>query len=269
MNRYTLLMLFFLFPCVIASQTSHKDSLKNVLLTVKDASQRMEVLMNLMDASRKEEQLEFAKQLYSESRNAEDPYYKEIALTEILRYYVNNDKRDTAQYYLTEAERELTGETRQSLITFMKTMMDVRIVYYTEGEERKEKLEQYMFRLETEKDMSLWDKIATHYLLGTAMTQKPGDKTGVIKTAMSHHEEVIRLTEKMPLHYSVLFRQNSFYLLCAFAFTPQERVHNAVRYMDMLTRYASTEEMKKRPNANKRHLLNACTMLAKIGRAHV
>lgn len=262
MSRYILLMLFFLFPFVIVSQTSHKDSLKNVLPAVKDAPQRMELLMNLMDASRKEEQLEFAKQLYSESLNAENPYYKEISLTEILRYYVNNDKRDTAQYYLAEAERELKGETRRSLLTFMKTMMDVRIVYYTEGEERKDKLEQYMFRLETEKDMPLWDKISTHYLLGTAMTQRPGDKEDVIKTAMSHYEEVIRLTDKMPLRYSILFRQNSFYMLCAFAFSPQERAQNAIRYMEMLSQYASTEEMKKRPNANKRHLLNACTMLA-------
>lgn len=262
MNRYTLLMLFFLFPFIVVSQTSRKDSLRNVLSTVEEAPLRMEILMNLMDASRKEEQVMYAKQLYSESLDADDPYYQEISLTEILRYYVNNDKRDTAEYYLAEAGRVFDGETRQSLVTFMQTMMDVRLVFYTEGEERKKKLGEYMFRLETEKDMPLWDQISTHYLLGTALTQRPGDKENVIKEAMFHFREVIRLTDTMPLRYSILFRQNSFYMLCAYAFTSQERAENALRYMEMLTLYASTENMNRRPDASKRHLLNACTMLA-------
>ena len=98
-------------------------------------------MTNLMDLSRQEEQVEYAKQLYWLALEEDEDYYKEAALTEILRFYVNTDAKDSAKVYLAEAERELKGKARDFLVTYMKTIMDVRVVYYTKGEDRMKLIE--------------------------------------------------------------------------------------------------------------------------------
>ena len=118
-------------------------------------------MTNLMDLSRQEEQVEYAKQLYWLALEEDEDYYKEAALTEILRFYVNTDAKDSAKVYLAEAERELKGKARDFLVTYMKTIMDVRVVYYTKGEDRMKLIEKYKLRLETEKDMPVLTKYRT------------------------------------------------------------------------------------------------------------
>lgn len=81
---------------------------------------RLEILTNLMDISRNDDILVNAKQLYQEALKANDNYYKEAALTEILRHYINTDQTDSANAYIAKAEQELKGEARTSLVSFMK-----------------------------------------------------------------------------------------------------------------------------------------------------
>lgn len=118
-------------------------------------------MTNLMDLSRQEEQVEYAKQLYWLALEEDEDYYKEAALTEILRFYVNTDAKDSAKVYLAEAERELKGKARDFLVTYMKTIMDVRVVYYTKGEDRMKLIEKYKLRLETEKTCRFLTKYRT------------------------------------------------------------------------------------------------------------
>lgn len=54
---------------------------------------------------------------------------------------MNTDAKDSAKVYLAEAERELKGKARDFLVTYMKTIMDVRVVYYTKGEDRMKLIE--------------------------------------------------------------------------------------------------------------------------------
>ncbi len=42
-----------------------------------------------------------------EALKANDNYYKEAALTEILRRYINTDQTDSANIYIAKAEQEL------------------------------------------------------------------------------------------------------------------------------------------------------------------
>ena len=65
-----------------------------------------------------------AKQLYQEALKANDNYYKEAALTEILRHYINTDQTDSANVYIAKAEQELKGEARASLVSFMKMIQE-------------------------------------------------------------------------------------------------------------------------------------------------
>ena len=217
-----------------------------------------------MDRSRQEEQVEYAKQLYWLALEEDEDYYKEAALTEILRFYVNTDAKDSAKVYLAEAERELKGKARDFLVTYMKTIMDVRVVYYTKGEDRMKLIEKYKLRLETEKDMPVLDKISNYYLLGMANSNRvdPKNQDAIYKEVCYYMNNLIELSDNIPLRYSYLFRLNTLNILSLMEATPENRVKASLRYLNMQKEYADTKEMKKRPYTSKRHLLNAYSTLA-------
>lgn len=189
---------------------------------------------------------------------------KEAALTEILRFYVNTDAKDSAKVYLAEAERELKGKARDFLVTYMKTIMDVRVVYYTKGEDRMKLIEKYKLRLETEKDMPVLDKISNYYLLGMANSNRvdPKNQDAIYKEVCYYMNNLIELSDNIPLRYSYLFRLNTLNILSLMEATPENRVKASLRYLNMQKEYADTKEMKKRPYTSKRHLLNAYSTLA-------
>lgn len=248
----------------VANNATTKDSLSTSLKSASSTEEKLEILTNLMDISRQEEQVAYAKELYKEALANNDDYYKEIALTEILRFYVNNDIKDSTNVYMEEAKQELKGKARDFLVTYMQTIVDVRIVFYTEGEERKKLIEQYRLKLETDKKLSALEKMSINYLLGMAYSNRvePGRENELQEMVSERFREVIALSENMPLRYSYLFRLNSFSILTLYSPDDSEKVKYAVRYLDMQKEYAETKEMKKRPYVTKRHLLNAYSSLA-------
>lgn len=248
----------------VANNATTKDSLSTSLKSASSTEEKLEILTNLMDISRQEEQVAYAKELYKEALANNDDYYKEIALTEILRFYVNNDIKDSTNVYMEEAKQELKGKARDFLVTYMQTIVDVRIVFYTEGEERKKLIEQYRLKLETDKKLSALEKMSINYVLGMAYSNRvePGKEKELQEMVSERFREVITLSENMPLRYSYLFRLNSFSILTLYSPDDSEKVKYAVRYLDMQKEYAETKEMKKRPYVTKRHLLNAYSSLA-------
>lgn len=248
----------------VANNATTKDSLSTSLKSASSTEEKLEILTNLMDISRQEEQVAYAKELYKEALANNDDYYKEIALTEILRFYVNNDIKDSTNVYMEEAKHELKGKARDFLVTYMQTIVDVRIVFYTEGEERKKLIEQYRLKLETDKKLSALEKMSINYLLGMAYSNRvePGRENELQEMVSERFREVIALSENMPLRYSYLFRLNSFSILTLYPQDDSEKVKYAIRYLDMQKEYAETKEMKKRPYVTKRHLLNAYSSLA-------
>ncbi|RGP17456.1 sensor histidine kinase [Parabacteroides gordonii] len=248
----------------VANNVTTKDSLSTSLKSASSTEEKLEILTNLMDISRQEEQVAYAKELYKEALANNDDYYKEIALTEILRFYVNNDIKDSTNVYMEEAKQELKGKARDFLVTYMQTIVDVRIVFYTEGEERKKLIEQYRLKLETDKKLSALEKMSINYVLGMAYSNRvePGKEKELQEMVSERFREVIALSENMPLRYSYLFRLNSFSILTLYSPDDSEKVKYAVRYLDMQKEYAETKEMKKRPYVTKRHLLNAYSSLA-------
>lgn len=249
---------------IAADNAVIKDSLIADLRESSSPRSKLETLTNLMDISRQEQQLEYAKELFREALDANNDYYKEAALTEILRFYVNNDIKDSTQVYMDEAKRELKGKARDFLITYMQTIIDVRVVFYTEGENRKKLIEQYRLKLETDKNLSTLEKMSINYVLGMAYSNRvePGKEEEIQNYTCAHFKEVIDLSENIPLQYSYLFRLNSFNILTIFSFAPADQVHYALRYLKMQNEYAETKDMQKRPYITKRHLLNAYSSLA-------
>ena len=247
-----------------ADNTATKEALSVALKSVASPEEKLETLTNLMDISRQEEQVDYAKQLYKEALTNDNDYYKEAALTEILRFYVNNDIKDSTNVYMEEAKRELKGKARDFLVTYMQTIIDVRVVFYTEGENRKKLIEQYRLKLETDKKLSPLEKMSINYLLGMAYSNRvePGREKELQKIVSERFREVIALSENMPLRYSYLFRLNSFSILTLYSPDASEQTKYAIRYLDMQKEYADTKEMKKRPYVTKRHLLNAYSSLA-------
>ena len=148
MKRYLMLLCLLFMSFVVSSQTTTPDSLKNALQKATSERSRLEILTNLMDISRNDDILVNAKQLYQEALKANDNYYKEAALTEILRHYINTDQTDSANAYIAKAEQELKGEARTSLVSFMKMIQDTRVIFYTSGEPRRKVLMNCLFMLE-------------------------------------------------------------------------------------------------------------------------
>ena len=264
MKYYILLIYLLAFSLATEGNTAVKDSLSEALPSASSPLQKLETMTNLMDLSRQEEQVEYAKQLYWLALEEDEDYYKEAALTEILRFYVNTDAKDSAKVYLAEAERELKGKARDFLVTYMKTIMDVRVVYYTKGEDRMKLIEKYKLRLETEKDMPVLDKISNYYLLGMANSNRvdPKNQDAIYKEVCYYMNNLIELSDNIPLRYSYLFRLNTLNILSLMEATPENRVKASLRYLNMQKEYADTKEMKKRPYTSKRHLLNAYSTLA-------
>ena len=259
MKYYILLIYLLAFSLATEGNTAVKDSLSEALPSASSPLQKLEIMTNLMDLSRQEEQVEYAKQLYWLALEED-----EAALTEILRFYVNTDAKDSAKVYLAEAERELKGKARDFLVTYMKTIMDVRVVYYTKGEDRMKLIEKYKLRLETEKDMPVLDKISNYYLLGMANSNRvdPKNQDAIYKEVCYYMNNLIELSDNIPLRYSYLFRLNTLNILSLMEATPENRVKASLRYLNMQKEYADTKEMKKRPYTSKRHLLNAYSTLA-------
>ena len=264
MKYYILLIYLLAFSLATEGNTAVKDSLSEALPSASSPLQKLEIMTNLMDLSRQEEQVEYAKQLYWLALEEDEDYYKEAALTEILRFYVNTDAKDSAKVYLAEAERELKGKARDFLVTYMKTIMDVRVVYYTKGEDRMKLIEKYKLRLETEKDMPVLDKISNYYLLGMANSNRvdPKNQDAIYKEVCYYMNNLIELSDNIPLRYSYLFRLNTLNILSLMEATPENRVKASLRYLNMQKEYADTKEMKKRPYTSQRHLLNAYSTLA-------
>lgn len=267
MKRYIFLIYLFILSCTALFGNTPVDSLKNAYKEASSPEQKLETLTNLMDISRQSQQVEYAKQLYTLALEYDEDYYKEAALTEILRYYVNNDIQDTARIYLNEAEKELKGKTRDFLVTYMKTILDVRVVFYTKSEERMKIIEQNRAKLETEKNMPVLEKIAINYLLGMANSNRvdPQHQQEIYKEMVYYFKNLIRLSDGLPLRYTYLFRLNSLNMLSLVSATPHEQTEYALRYLDMQKKYAETKEMQKRPYVSKRHLLNAYSSLAVAG----
>ena len=216
MKRYLILIYLLSYVLsVVANNSATKEILNAGLKSVTSAREKLEILTNLMDISRQEEQVNYAKELYKEAIAENDGYYKEAALTEILRFYVNNDIKDSTDVYMDEAKRELKGKARDFLVTYMQTIIDVRVVFYTEGESRKKLIEQYQLKLETDKDLSPLEKMSINYLLGMAYSnrEEPGNEEKLHNDICTRFKEVITLSENIPLQYSYLCRLNTFNLL--------------------------------------------------------
>lgn len=269
MKRYFILLYMLAHVLFIAADNAViKDSLVSDLRESSSPRNKLETLTNLMDISRQEQQLEYAKELYREALATDNDYYKEAALTEILRFYVNNDIKDSTNVYMDEAKRELKGKARDFLISYMQTIIDVRVVFYTEGEERKKLIEQYRLKLETDKKLSTVDKMSINYVLGMAYSNRvePGKEEEIQNYTCACFKEVIDLSDNIPLQYSYLFRLNSFSILTLYSTNPELQANYALRYLKMQNEYADTKEMRKRPYVTKRHLLNAYSSLALTGK---
>ncbi|WP_195374854.1 MULTISPECIES: HAMP domain-containing sensor histidine kinase [Parabacteroides] len=249
---------------IVANNATTKEALSMSLKSASSTEKKLETLTNLMDISRQEEQVEYAKELYKEALADNNDHYKEVALTEILRFYVNNDIKDSTSVYMEKARQELKGKARDFLVTYMQTIIDVRVVFYTEGEDRKKLIEQYRLKLETDKKLSSLEKMSINYVLGMAYSNRiePGNEEELQKMVSERFKEVIALSENIPLQYSYLFRLNSFSILTLYSPDTSEQIKYAIRYLDMQNEYAETKEMKKRPYVTKRHLLNAYSSLA-------
>lgn len=264
MKHVYFILLLMIFACDLQAQDGRKDPFIRQLNPSLSTEERLEVLTNSMDGTRGEDHLYWAKKLYEESLKGGDDYYKEEALTELLRYYVNKDMKDTVRYYLAEAEKVLPdSEYKEYMMAFMRTIMDVRVVYYKKNAEGDSLLTQALVRLKSDEDATRLEKVSDYYLLGAAKASRAEiDYDTQAEEVIKALDQVIQLTENLPIRTAMLFRPNSFFLICGNALSDTERVKYGLRYLKMLEQYEAYLKTKKRYFLNQRHFLNAYSMLA-------
>lgn len=257
-------LLLSILCCILPAQNIRKDSPFGQLDPSMSKGERLEVLTNSMDGTRGEDHLYWAQKLYNEALEAGDEYYKEEALTELLRYYINKDVRDTARYYLEEAQKVLAdSEYKDYMLTFMKTIMDVRVVYYKKDAKADSLLTQVLLRLKSGKDVTNLQKASDYYLLGIAASMRAEiDFETKAADVVKYMDQVIQLTEDLPVRTAMLFRPNTFFVICGNVLSDAERVKYGLRYLKLLEEYQSYLKSHKRFFLNQRHFLNAYSMLA-------
>lgn len=264
MKYLYIILLFGISICSLQAQNVKKDPYMGKLNSSLSKEEKLEVLTNSMDGTRGEDHLYWAKKLYEQAQAAGNDYYKEEALTELLRYYVNKDERDTARYYLAEAEKVLPeSEYKDYMLTFMKTIMDVRVVYYQKNAEADSLLTQALLRLKDKQDATKLEKASDYYLVGTAAAMRAEiDYETKAADVVKNLDQVLQQTENLPIRTAMLFRPNSFFLICGNVLSDTERVKYGLRYLKMLEQYQDYLKTKKRYFFNHRHFLNAYSMLA-------
>jgi signal transduction histidine kinase len=264
---FTFLLLFIslsLYP-----QKTTRDSLQQILKQTTDANQRMKLLTNLTDISRDESQPAYAKLLLKEAEKDRSSYYKEVAYTEILRYYTNHDVPDSVKLYLNKADRALANSSyKQALLGFIRTMNEVRTVFYTNSSEKKKILEREYYRLETDHNMSPIDRLSANYIIGMALTKEPileleGKK---IQDVRGYFQRAVAIGEKMPIRAGSLFLPNILFMAINTALAqPTVQTHYAQEYYKIVTDWYNSPDMQQRPYYTKRHLINATSAMAMTG----
>lgn len=258
------MLLVGILPYNLHAQNGKEDPLFGQANTPLSKEKRLEVLTNSMDGTRGEDHLYWAKKLYEEALKSGEEYYKEEALTELLRYYVNKDVKDTARYYLEEAERVLPeSEYKDYMLAFMKTILDVRVVYYQKNAEGDSLLTQALLRLKSDKNATKPQKASDYYLLGIAASSRGEvDFEANAADVRKYLDQVLLVTEGLPIRTAMLFRPNSFFLLCGNTLLDEDRVKYGLRYLKMLEEYQAYLKTRKRYFMPQRHFLNAYSMLA-------
>lgn len=263
MKRILIVLLVGISACNIQAENVGKDSFIRQLDSSLSKAEKLEVLTDSMDGTRGEDHLYWAKRLYEEALVSGDGYYQEEALTELLRHYVNHDVKDTARHYLAEAERVLPdSEYKRYLLKFMRTIMDVRVVYYQDNSERDSLMTQVLLRLKNNQQASRLEKAADYYLMGAATTSRAEiDYETKADDVIKYFDLTLQQTEGLPIRTAMLFRPNCFFQICGNAFSDSVRVRYGLRYLAMLQEYQAYLKTRKRKFTNQRHFLNAYSML--------
>ena len=192
MKRILIVLLVGISACNIQAENVGKDFFIRQLDSSLSKAEKLEVLTDSMDGTRGEDHLYWAKRLYEEALVSGDGYYQEEALTELLRHYVNHDVKDTARYYLAEAERVLPdSEYKRYLLKFMRTIMDVRVVYYQDNSERDSLMTQVLLRLKNNQQASRLEKAA-----GNAFSDSVRVRYGLRYLAMLQEYQAYLKTRK-------------------------------------------------------------------------
>lgn len=270
MRIYFLVLLTGLSTLGLFANETTRDSL---LLRSKETTagkEALAVLANSMDFSRGQEHVQWAKKLFEEAVRVKDEYYMEESVTELLRYYVNNDIKDTANYYLEEADRLLKDKQyKDYLLTFMGTIMDVRVFYYQKNAEGDSLVTQALLRIRSNKDTTPLKRVSDYYLLGMAAgVRAETDYEGKGKDVVGYFKQVLKETEDLPLRIGMLFRPNSFHMICGILPDAKDRVEYSLQYLDLLTKNQNYLRTKGRTTmSSQRHWLNAYGMLASSSEA--
>ena len=263
MKRLIVTFLILLFPLSVYPQKTTRDSLLYVLKSTTNVVRRMELLTNLSDISHDKQKATYAKMLLAEADKNRNDYYKEIAYTELIYYSFRENTLDSILFYRKEAEKRLTESSyKQALLSYAKMLYDSRIIIYSNSKEQKKILEDAYFRLETDKSMSIPERIAINHTIGMSLTKVPELEVNGKKTqeARGYFQKALSLGKNLNIRERGLMMPYILYMsIATTSALPKTQAEFSKLYYQTMIDWLNTPEMKRRPYFSKEHLIHAAS----------
>jgi hypothetical protein len=266
MKRILLILIIILTPLQLYPQKTTRDSLQSVLKRTTNAVLRMELLTNLTDISHDKQKTVYAKELLAEAEKNRNDYYKEVAYTELICYFIKESTLDSILFYRKEAEKRLTNnDYKQALLSYAKMLYDSKAIMYANSKQQKKILENVYFRLETDKNMSIPERIAANQTIGIYLTKIPEFEENGKKTqdARKYFQEALSLGKNLELRERGLMMPYILYMSVATTSAmPKLQAQYCKQYYQTMIDWLNLPEMKRRPYYTREHLIHAASGMA-------
>jgi signal transduction histidine kinase len=226
----------------------------------------MELLTNLTDISHDKQKTVYAKELLAEAEKNRNDYYKEVAYTELICYFIKESTLDSILFYRKEAEKRLTNnDYKQALLSYAKMLYDSKAIMYANSKQQKKILENVYFRLETDKNMSIPERIAANQTIGIYLTKIPEFEENGKKTqdARKYFLEALSLGKNLELRERGLMMPYILYMSVATTSAmPKLQAQYCKQYYQTMIDWLNLPEMKRRPYYTREHLIHAASGMA-------
>lgn len=254
MKVYLLFFILFLYSTSTFSKDVQADSLKALYIHAKTQQERIERCLNLDNYYRNilfKDSVPLTRILLKEGIKAQNEYIISDALRKLVME-IDRTKRvltnDSVIYYLKIADKNLTGERKQSFITEVHLRHIRSIADWTMDESQIIEKLTAKYTSPNENSDNIYFQIERNYALGMAAALSISESTvDTYKNSARYFDRLFELIQKLPIEYGaeILFWVNENIHL---SYTnSKENVKSVVfleKMMDILKQYKKLPDVK-------------------------
>lgn len=252
MNRLLrITILFLLLATTERAGAQLRDSLQRVLEHTQEPSQRIGLLLNILDLTEEEaEEYRTAQLLCREARAAGDSFALAATLGPITQHLIEMpDRRDSLLAFLDRAERQLAGTPEEGVGTYYRTVCRARDLSAGDPDTRIEQCEALSRQLAQKQPGNAFEQAGRLFLLGCAdyvLTAATGLEN---RSPVPYLEEAWTIASSFPPAARKNFCGNIYTLLSQLYnddAQDQKLIDISNAYLSMLDAYFAQEVVRRR-----------------------